>query len=116
MQANNHDEYQLLTKAKFVLVGKFLAIKMKSEQIVRVLDLEGSARDDLIDHVEYRQINIESMLYNSEKDALVMLRELPEGHLKIIKAKHGQSKKTAIRNVLQISIGNNAKMFELDGP
>ena len=41
----------MLTKAKFVLVGKFLAIKMKSEQIVRVLDLEGSAEDDFIDHV-----------------------------------------------------------------
>ena len=73
---------------------------MKAEHFVRVLDLEGSAEDGLMGFVEYRQINIESMLYNSEKDALVMLRELPENHLRIIKAKHGHSRKTGIRNVL----------------
>ena len=41
----------------------------------------------------YQKIDIESMLYNTGKDATIFMHALPKAHLKIIKAKHGLSKK-----------------------
>ena len=53
------------------------------------------------------------MLANCEMESKVMLRAVPKSQLEIIKAKHGLSKRT-FTNVLQISVGNNAKLFNLD--
>ena len=70
-------------------------------------------RNDKPGIVKFARIDIESMLANTELDSQILLRTISGCQLEIIKAKHGLSQRT-FTNVLQISVGNNAKLYNLD--
>ena len=112
-------EYKMMNDAKFILVGQHFVMKRKDESFVRIIDLyqadeDGLKTNETLGIFKFSSIDIESMLSNSDKDTNTSLRALPASNLKIIKGKHGMSDKD-FTNVLQISVGNNCKLFELDG-
>lgn len=64
--------------------------------------------------VKFAKIDIESMIANSEKDPHILLKPLYKSNVEVIKAKHGMSHEN-FSNVLQVCVGDNAKLFKLDG-